>query len=247
MSSFGSFFTRVQAENWSLWEGARKRAVRVRRKHAGYIAKTAVCPFQSWVGLCDSGATHISCMHGEQQKENYKFRKPGTPPQCASIPLGKGRLGSGSNFAEIFRKKHKLHVAKSFQKFGQVLLQAKSLGSKRCSMHLLLHLFGPIHKRKDQCIKLSGYLLHQTRKDFSTAQYDGISLSQTSGWHTRCSCCKAFLFWWLPFSTTHATELASPSGQPPIRSALAMLAFHGIELVAFPRPSHLARCFKFSL
>ena len=38
----------------------------------------------------------------------------------------------------------------------RVLSPAKSHGSKRCSMQLFLHLFGPVHEQKDQRIKLSG-------------------------------------------------------------------------------------------
>lgn len=45
------------------------------------------------------------------------------------------------------------------------------------------------------------------------------------------------------FSMTHATALASPSCcQPTVQSALAMLTFDRIALVAFPRASHPARC-----
>ena len=48
----------------------------------------------------------------------------------------------------------------------RVLSPAKSHGSKRCSMQLFLHLFGPVHEQKDQRIKLSGLAATKPGKTF---------------------------------------------------------------------------------
>ena len=206
------------------------------QKHAGYIAKTAVSPFQSRVG-CMTVELHISPSWVMNYQKMQVQENRNSSPMC--------RLGSNFFFAATCWNQHKLHVAKSFQKFGQVLLQAKSHGSKRCSMQLLLHLFGPIHKRKDQCIKLSDYLLHQTRKDFGRSTM-WCYLFEPNGWLAYPLLLLQNVFLMVAAIFNDACNCACLTKLPATCSkcaCYAMLAFVGIALVAFPRASHYqARC-----